>query len=117
MAEFQEVMREWARMCMGDHKKKTKEDLYTCDGCPLRGFPCHELRRDWNRVEKIVMAWATEHPEPVYPSWCEWLVDIGVFPKMLNTIPSRALDAISEGVSKPIPADIAQKLGIEPKEG
>ena len=52
--------------------------------------------------EKRVMSWAAEHPV-VYPTWENWLTTLGV--QSFNEL------------SKPIPADIAQKLGIEPKEG
>ena len=60
-----------------------------------------------------------EQKEPpkdaVYPTWCEWLIEVGVFPEMMSSIPSIALDVIREGVCEPIPADIAQKLGLKPK--
>ena len=63
-------------------------------------------------TEQTIMQWAAEHPEPVYQTWREWLLSVGV---------------ISPGVAKdiwfdyngrfnsPIPADIAQKLGLTPK--
>jgi hypothetical protein len=50
-------------------------------------------------AETIITTWVAEHTEPVYPSWWEWLAAGGLDP------------------DDPIPADIAQKLGIEPKEG
>jgi hypothetical protein len=28
------------------------------------------------RIEKIVMSWAAEHPEPKYPTWMEYLFTI-----------------------------------------
>ena len=63
-------------------------------------------------IEKEVMAWAAEHPAPVYPTWGEWLMSIGV----INGVhPHGAIDALGN-LKQPIPADIAQKLGIEPKE-
>ena len=52
-----------------------------------------------------------EHPEPVYPTWGEWLIQIGVAQigsGMLGIHPTMAV--------QPIPADIAQKLGLKPKE-
>jgi hypothetical protein len=64
-------------------------------------------------VERTVMSWAAEHPAPVYPTWGEWLMSIGV----INGVhPHGAIDALGN-LKQPIPADIAQKLGIEPKEG
>lgn len=53
----------------------------------------------------------------VYQTWCEWLIEVGALPETMSAIPSKALDAICECICKPIPADIAQKLGIAPKEG
>lgn len=117
MAEFSEVMTQFARLC----------DYYSqngCHGCPVdeEGFNCACEKQGCSKssaeeLEAIIMSWAAEHPEPVYPTWSEWLVQMGVFPPMMSTNPIKAMDAISSGVCKPIPADIAQKLGIEPKEG
>ena len=46
------------------------------------------------------MEWAEAHPEPEYPTWVEWFNSMG------------GVDC-----GEPIPADIAEKLGIKPKEG
>ena len=62
---------------------------------------------------------AAEHPEPVYPTWAEWLNSIGViigerpFPAL--NIPVYVYQA-STKMLEPIPADIAEKLGVTPKE-
>ena len=102
MAEFQEVMKHINRICVAHEN---------CDenGCPLRvmgccgniGSHCSEPLQA-ERIEKTVMRWAAEHPEPVYPTWGEYL-------HTLHNKPS------SRELSQPIPADIAQKLGLEPK--
>lgn len=108
MAEFQKVMREWVRS-----RKAINENKLSC--CPLEMFSDDHIAN----IEKEVMAWAAEHPEPVYPTWAEWLNNIGViisdrpFPAL--NIPVCVYQAGTKMV-KPIPADIAQKLGIEPKE-
>lgn len=78
-------------------------------------------------AETIITTWAAEHPEPVYPTWREWLIKLGIvsfetdFRALLDTRPTTLANTvkayINEEGSKPIPADIAQKLGIEPKEG
>jgi hypothetical protein len=81
---------------------------------------------DFAHIEQTVAAWAAEHPEPVYPTWEEWLVANGIMEpdnvrlngnyrfyyngKPVYNIPSPKM-------FDPIPADLAQKLGIEPKEG
>lgn len=55
------------------------------------------------------MRWDADHPEPVYPTWVEWFREMGVV--------SPKQEYFHDWLLKPIPADIAQKLGIEPKEG
>ena len=116
MAEFQEVMRQWRRMCADGSIG------YACAECKMyssidesicRGIPSED---DAKNIERFVMSWAAEHPEPVYPTWAEWLVDSGVFPQKMSTIPSVAFNTIRDSLSVRIPADIARKLGVEPKE-
>lgn len=58
------------------------------------------------------MAWAAEHPEPVYPTWYEWLKDNGL---TFHDAESSWI-GFTERIHHPIPADIAQKLGLEQKE-
>ena len=99
-----------------------QEDEYTaCDKCDLRDFGCPAIYEkecdsaDWNHVERVVAKWAAEHPEPQYPTWAEYIAML-----MLDDIPRRN-DSTPQTLglwmnNTPIPADIAQKLGIEPKE-
>jgi hypothetical protein len=70
-------------------------------------------------VEAAVMRWAAEHPEPVYPTWGEWLVaqDIITEYGRIECGGSGVCGVFTDKGGQPIPADIAQKLGIEPKEG
>lgn len=118
MAEFQEVMKQWRRMC-DKHQCADKQcGAVTYDLiCPItishNGYPCDSGFVDCSpesmaQVEQIVMEWAAEHPEPVYPTVYEWLVSIGLL--------GSDMWSVSSDIQKPIPADIAQKLGIEPKE-
>lgn len=64
MAEFQEVMRQAARLC--DYMDNN------CTLCPLttEAFcqSCANEMENFPGVEKAIMAWAAEHPEPVYPT-------------------------------------------------
>ena len=117
MAEFQEVVRNLRRMCdFYDDECRTDDcPLYLNNMCYAKAMAtvCPSVSK---QLEEMVMAWAAEHPEPVYPKWSEWLVDIGVFPKMMSTNPSKALDTIAKAVSQPIPVEIAKKLGLNPKE-
>ena len=111
MAEFAEVMRQFNRMCKANAG---------CFNCPLHGLDgidrCRisAFVRDPNRIEREVMSWAAEYPEPLYPTWAEWLTDqavmvIGERGCYGNILPMNK-------IFTPIPADIAQKLGIEPIE-
>ena len=95
MAEFQEVMREWVRVRKAT-ASSTEENVLSV--YPLEAYDDCLIAS----IEKNVMKWAAEYPEPVYPTWGEYL-------HTLHNEPS------SRELSKPIPADIAQKLGIEPK--
>lgn len=68
------------------------------------------------------MGWAAEHPDPVYPSWEEaWK---NLFPGAVKAPCPRAFFGCECMVdigcakcgSRPIPAEIAEKLGIKQKE-
>ena len=113
MAEFQDVIKQMKRMC--NHLSPT------CNGCKLCvekgtnaicGEEPKDIRSDPALVEAVVMAWAEEHPEPVYPTWWSWLINEGVIANG-----STYTGAIDQLKMHPIPVDIAEKLGIEPKEG
>ena len=102
MAEFVDVLRQFDRMC------KANAGCFNCplhepdgvsDRCSINAFV-----NDSERIECEVMSWAAEHPEPVYPTWAAWLAEKFGYD-------------LREIMYEPIPADIAQKLGIEPKEG
>jgi len=107
MADFQEVIKQWKRRC---ERCYSNEDV----NCSINGYVCrcfNDMKNYINAefIERDVMQWAAEHSEPVYPTWFEWLKSVGTLP-MEQTMCHR-------GLEQPIPADIAQKLGIEPKEG
>lgn len=131
MAEFQEVMRQKKRMC-DSHKN--------CDRCPIFESPdkkrehllCSNFMHAYPDIaEKLIMKWAAEHPEPKYPTWIEWWNEnfegegqrmlqpcAFVSPKELGC--SIGHDGCMQAPYKcwhtPIPAHIAEKLGIQPIE-
>lgn len=115
MAEFQEVMRQWKRMC----DIYTTDDAKTCcKGCPMEDRECGAIYEsgdaDFGAIGREIMSWAAEHPEPVYPTWAQY------FNKIIISNGRKPLltDAeLLKVVCTPIPADIAEKLGIEAKEG
>lgn len=128
MAEFVEVMKHARRLCASEEKRHPG----ICGGCPLHddeGLACRFFLDEKyfydGDTERIVMDWAAEHPERVYPSWIDAWQQL--FPGAKN-VPCPELyfgaecpDERGEGCiackRSPIPAEIAEKLGIRPKEG
>lgn len=113
MAEFVQTMKDWHRMCEScDRNEKI--------GCIVNGSVCAGFRKmineiDLEVVEAKVTAWATEHPEPVYPTWSDYLHSIGVLYKKHTA--SGDVTSINWGyMMAPIPDDKAKKLGLKPKE-
>jgi len=117
VAEFAKVAHEWVRMC------KAYSDIGDCMKCPLVHNPMCGCMCDGNgasekdiaKAESDIMAWAAEHPEPVYPTWYEVMAKLGVINGRLGdrTLGEHVIDGL---MHHRISADIAQKLGIEPKE-
>ena len=113
MAEFNEVIWQWGRMC----NDFTARDQ--CIECPLAVSPVcgdmeHMTKQDIEKAEKAIMEWASENPELVYPTWAEWLEQFGL---VKDVIDGRCGNFLYNNAAQPIPADIAESLGIEPKEG
>lgn len=113
MAEFKEVINQWMRRCEAcDENENVK--------CRIGGRVCdafYKMRKHINPefIEQDVMSWAAENPEPVYPTWGEWLMQFDVMGRTCQDMPNPYF--AKDKAASPIPADIAQKLGIEPKEG
>lgn len=125
MSEFSEVMRQAKRMC------ESFSDGH-CSECPIGDANALECgitvtsKMDCEEVERRVMQWAAEHPGPVYPTWDEWQksvfpdAEIDITPcafgsrDRLNCFLEKKCSTCKE---QQIPADIAEKLGIKPKEG
>lgn len=106
--DFVQTMKDWRRMCQ--YMSEEYGDK-SCDRCPLEGCAAiyeDNWEMDYADVKNKVGAWAAEHPEPVYPTWADWFRQIGIAP--------RTQSVFHKWLLEPIPADIAQKLGIEPKE-
>ena len=125
MAEFTGVMRQTRRMC------EAFRDGH-CSDCPIGDAKALECgitvtsEMDCEEVERRVMQWAAEHPEPVYPSWAEW--HERMFPDAasgfrpcifgaMRRFDCDARDCCDDCAKQPIPADIAEKLGIKPITG
>ena len=124
MSEFQQIMKDWRRMCLS-YKSCGDCPMMDADGCAHilcseGGIQCAvpEIQ------EAVIKKWASEHPI-VYPTWIEWLKKFGIisfepdFHSLLSAYPTRTNSVkayINEEGGKPIPADTARELGIEPKE-
>jgi hypothetical protein len=107
-------MKDWRRMCQYMTKMFGDD---SCDKCRLTG--CVAIYEDngeidYTDVENKVDAWAAEHPEPVYPTWGEWLESIEVIKYNERADNINYFIRPTHKTNTQIPADIAQKLGIEP---
>lgn len=129
MAKFFEVMKQARRMC----------GSISCDNCILpRGSdemciwedaPARLTDEVIAEIEAKTLKWAAENPEVRYPTWREW--QQANFPN--NSSPIHPCEFMRRSdmycfnflglggcgacANQPIPADIAEKLGIKPKEG
>lgn len=118
MAEYSEVIKQFKRMCKSISAGGcTRGECFMgrAYGCEYIG-QCRKIAFERpSGFEEKVMAWAAEHPEPIYPTWWKYMCMIGVIP---DTLGDKTLGevTIENLMGTSIPADIAQKLGIEPKE-
>ena len=126
MAEFTETMRQAKRLCAAHY------GMCSTNNCPLdNGEACRldiDLDgEDYNELERIIMDWAAEHPELVYPSWEEgWrqLFPDSKFAPCPDCFGLKyRVDECVSGLtctackSRPMPAEVAEKLGIKPMDG
>lgn len=116
MAEFQKVMREWKRMCKS--RGNIPDDFVGAESALLFAFDRPE------EIERLVMEWAAEHPEPVYPTWAEWLLEIGGGEKKhIETGGYSGNTWVTDyetfvvALDSTIPDNTARMLGVKPKEG
>lgn len=122
MSEFTEIMRQAKRLCAAH------DGMCSMRNCPLDSGEACRLNvdldgEDYNELERIIMDWAAEHPELVYPSWEEGWKQIfpdGKFPPCPDYFDIKYYNAdcahlsCKECKSHPIPSEIAEKLGIKP---
>lgn len=130
MASFVSTMHEWRRMCSAIQSENQKSPSGSwCSNCPIEQFCVidTEIKDSTDNVFRIiderVQAWADKNKEPVYPTWIDWLRDVGVIPtqeeashSMRDGVRAASFYVTAKAFSQ-IPADIAQKLKLEPKEG
>lgn len=119
MAEYNDVINQFKRMCRYYNGDNGECPLY-CKGHGCNISHCRMLAFDDKKFANVVMSWAAEHPMPVYPMWCEWLADKGVVDvaRMPVDYSGGIITEIkpSGKMYEHIPAEIAQKLGLQPKK-
>lgn len=112
MAEFSDVIKQFKRMCWYYGRDKKQKSCPICTSYPNCNIgQCRKIAFEQPTCfEDVVMAWAAEHPV-FYPTWGEYLCSIG----LIRDCHSGA-EVACRLFDNSIPADIAEKLGIEPKE-
>ena len=121
MSDFAQIMKDWRRMC-----KAYTVDEHECEGCPLEHIAEHGCGAifdadfadvvDWDELNEEVNVWAERNPVK-YPTWGEWFIERGDLVDGWENIQNRGalIARCNEVFGMPIPDDIAEKLGIEPK--
>ena len=125
MAEFMYIMEQVRRICYehSDCEMCPLYKIHNSSGCAFDYYVSDGVSLD--EVERKIDAWAKKHPEPVYPTWTEW--QSSMFPDAYrNIMPCefgikdrfncKENKICAECMGQQIPADIAEKLGIKPKE-
>lgn len=114
MAEFKEVMKQRSRMC----KHYLSMDI-SCENCPLDKarkntmFQCFRyIAEYYQEAENVIMEWAEEHPVE-YPYMIDVLYDVFNMPKGLNVSNAGIWEWLN---TIRISEDVAEKLGVKPKE-
>lgn len=133
MAELTEVIKQGLRMCEANEECRTcllrdmiLPHVNLCLFVKLRNMGAADI----DKMERTVMGWAQAHPEPKYPSWRETWKNLFPDTRRKNPpCPKHFMDS-ERGAkycddcsfcdvcyNRPIPADIAEKLGIKPIGG
>ena len=124
MASFVSTMHDWRRMCSAIQSENQKSSSGSwCRNCPIEQFCVidTEIKNSTDNVfriiDEMVQTWADKNKEPVYPTWGEFFVKHGGLAERWENATNPAWEAnMAIGMFRaPIPASIAQKLGIEPK--
>lgn len=112
MAEFSEVMKQFKRSCPdGQCSSATDCAMYPASNTGQCRKIAFERPAEF---ERRVMEWAEKHPEPVYPTWVEWMRHTKLL--VMDHHGPFTEEVLGSKAYQDIPADIAEKLGIKPKE-
>jgi hypothetical protein len=110
VAEYQQRMKDWQRMC-----DSMQGGIRKCDNCPLLKVLCQykpNEKVDFAEAEQIIEKWVEEHPEPVYPSVAKYLEQFGIIIRRDGSLQADFFKA-----NEPMSAYMANLLGISPEEG
>ena len=120
IAAFNFTMNQWRRMCNYYADKYTR----CSNDCPILSVyeeGCGAIYENefaykvsYAELENLVIEWAKENPEPVYPTWKEVCKELGL---VTVSVDSNGYKKTTYNWEKQIPAEIARKLGVKPKEG
>lgn len=69
---------------------------------------------DPEAVEREVLAWAKDHPAPRYPTWAEWLCEMGVS-RISSYEEGKVVYSRCRKFYEEMDEATAKALGIEPK--
>lgn len=130
MAEFFEVMKQTRRMCWSVSCNNCILPRRSDEMCILEDAPANLTDEEIAEIEAKIMKWAAENPEVCYPTWREWhstnFPDFEDYITPCNFISKESVERsmgkrcvdlkCCQCIKLPIPAEIAEKLGIKPKE-
>ena len=121
MAEFVEVMRKIRELCA--ERRECKECIMTMGAARICGVKLCEPRLSAEEIERRVAQWEAEK----YPSWHDWQDKTfpshsgeRLCPKIFGVKCPRGTSTFTGNCNAcrdlPIPTEIAEKLGIRPRE-
>lgn len=120
MAEYNDVIKQFKRMCWYYSRDKMQKSCPMCTSYPNCNIgQCRKIAFEKpTHFATTVTRWAAEHPEPVYPTWGDWLAEMGLICWEDNGDRDGVYSVMTPTfkMCTPIPADIAGKLGLQPKE-
>jgi len=80
----------------------------------LAGEMLERMAASPEEVEKDVLAWGKANPEPRYPTWAEWLCEMGVS-RISSYEDDRVVYSRTRKFYEEMDAQTAKALGIAPK--
>lgn len=117
---FKEVIHEWDRMCdtieVCSICPINKIDKNVCSCVSVRKEYCFENNNVYDKVYEAIIQWAKANPESKYPTVKELLEKLEI--RMINNY-NGSVDLIAPitlNINKPIHANIAEEIGLKPKE-